>query len=89
MKKLIFLLFLIVISCSTPKWTNIGNSYIREITTYNIDSICKVDSLPQNVEKWKPLHLKNYEDGKIFTQYLYIKDSIIYVRTDSTIRKRL
>lgn len=79
------LLFLLLVGCSSPKFYV---SPTREYITTNIDSICQIDLLPINTNDWIPNYLKDYESGKGFVQYLYIKDSIIYVRTDSTIIKR-
>lgn len=84
MKKLILIL-LLLISCGTPQYV----SPTREYITSNIDSICQVDTLPTNSEDWILNPLRDYETREGIIQYLYIKDSVIYIRTDSTIIKRL
>lgn len=84
MKKLILIL-LLLISCGTPQYV----SPTREYITSNIDSICQVDTLPINSEDWILNPLQDYETREGIIQYLYVKDSIIYIRTDSTIIKRL
>lgn len=88
MKIILLFLMALFIGCGTPTWVNI-KSPTREYITYNIDSICNADTIPTDLTKWKATHFRNYEDRKPFTQYLYVKDSIIYIRTDSTIIKRL
>lgn len=85
MIKWITLLILILISCGTPQYV----SPTREYITSNIDSICQVDTLPINSEDWILNPLQDYETREGIIQYLYVKDSIIYIRTDSTIIKRL
>lgn len=84
MKKLLILITILLIGCGYPKYLSPNTEY----TTTNIDSICQVDTLPVDSEDWIQHSLRDYESGKAFIQYLYVKDSIIYIRTDSTIIKR-
>lgn len=84
MKKLILIL-LLLISCGTPQYV----SPTREYIISNIDSVCQVDTLPTNTQDWILNPMQDYETKEGIIQYLYIKDSIIYIRTDSTIIKRL
>lgn len=87
--RIILILFLtFLLGCSTPSWINYNNPK-QEIVYYNIDSVCAADGISPNLKYWKELSLRDYEDNSKVTKYLYIKDSIIYIRTDSTIIKRL
>ena len=86
MRKLIVIFFLLLCSCGTPAWF-ITNS-MQEHTYINVDSVCLVDSLPTDINQWIPLTLKDYEDNTILNKYIFIRDSITYIRTDSNIVKR-
>lgn len=83
--RLLIILLLLIVSCGTPKYV----SPTREYIISNIDSVCQVDTLPTNVQDWILNPLQDYETKENVIQYLYVKDSIIYIRTDSTIIKRL
>lgn len=86
MKNIFILLIVLLLGCVPPKYYW---SPTRDYVTHNIDSVCQVDSLPTDVKDWLPHSLRDYESGKAIIQYMYIKDSIIYIRTDSTLIKRL
>ena len=93
-KILILLIVFITIGCSNKlyKWYNIGNKgmiyneYEKVINRYQLDSICKVDSLNNNIDEWLKIALFTSDYKEQITQYTYIKKNdsereIIYVLT--------
>lgn len=76
-------LSLILTSCASASWSTIGvNGVMIEhaAETYDnemaIDSICRVENLPE-LNKWKKLDLRS-ASGDVFNQYVYV------MQTDST-----
>jgi hypothetical protein len=74
MKKIIiFILFSLffVFACS-PKI--IMNSIKGTYNQYQLDSICNVESIPEDLEKWHGNVLYDYETNKEISQYIFIKE---------------
>ena len=76
-------------ACS-PKMT-MTNSIRGEYNEYQLDSICNVEKLPNDLEKWHYSDIYDYETHEKITQYVFIKEynkknEIIYIITvaDST-----
>lgn len=91
MKKLfyIFILFITIISCSPVSWQQIGNGetmrneYELNYTEQQFDSVCVVDSLPNDLSLWLSVPMRDYEEKNPILKYMYIKrmDSleVIYI----------
>lgn len=91
MKRLfyIFMLFITIISCSSPSWVQIGNgnimrnSYELDFTKSQFDSVCKSEDLPTDLSLWLSHHMRDYETKEAMYRYMYIKrmDSleVIYI----------
>lgn len=47
--------------------------YDKDFTYKQFDSICVADTIPNNLELWKPYSQFDYETNKAITEYLYIK----------------
>lgn len=87
MKKIIiFILFFIFlgIGCTTTRVmrNSIKSMYIQ----YQFDSICQVERLPNDLDKWHGNFLYDYETNKKIAQYIFIKNidrknEIIYTIT--------
>ena len=74
-----FAISLLIVSCVTAKWYNIGtNGTMIEHTveSYNnlssLDSICAIENIPP-IEKWKKLELRDNSTGQKIIQHVYVK----------------
>lgn len=68
----------IIISCSTPRWANIGNETETIELVLNqsqVDSLYKADSLDSD---WITVPLLDYETKQVIDKRMFIKDSTIY-----------
>lgn len=92
MKKIIIFILsfiFLAISCSTPRIMT--NSLKGVYNQYQLDSICNVELLPVDLDKWHYSDIYDYETHEKFKQYVFIKESnkkneVIYIITvdDST-----
>ena len=81
MKKLlyIFMLFITIVSCSTPSWVQLGNgnimrnSYELDFTKSQFDSVCKAEDLPTDLSLWLSNHMRDYETKNPMYRYMFIK----------------
>lgn len=71
---------MIVCACTTTKtpytqeYDNLMvNEYEGYYNKHQLDSICIVDTIEPNLEKWHILGLRDGETNENVTQYLYIK----------------
>lgn len=74
MKKIIiFILFsLFLIAACSPK---IMKNLIKEkYNEYQLDSICQVEKLPNDMKKWHGSFLYDYETNERIDQYVFIKE---------------
>lgn len=64
--------------------TQMLTSYTMRATNWQIDSICRVDTLP-NIDAWTLSGFKDYETGENIVKRMYIKQTgkneIIYIVT--------
>lgn len=73
MKKIIILFFVfLMFACTSRIMTN---SIKGEYNEYQLDSICRVEKLPNDLEKWYGTLLYDYETQEKINQYIFIKDS--------------
>lgn len=82
MKKLLYIIIaFIAISCSHVNYNansiGIGTKMKMEFedyyTKYQFDSVCISDSIPNNLNMWITVPMKDYEEGEKIYRYLYIK----------------
>ena len=72
MKKIIIFIFLTLLFACSPK---IMNNSIREAyNEHQLDSICQVENLPNDLDKWHYSDIYDYETHKKITQYVFIKE---------------
>lgn len=79
MKRLIIIfLFILLVCCSPKTYLSMSNEYERNFTYEQFDSICKVDTISNDLNDWH--NLVFYTDGYkgAIKEYMYIK------YTDST-----
>lgn len=72
MKRIILILFLLITFSCGPLYQLTGdfdNYYIQE----QVDSVCKVEKIPQNLDKWSKMTMT--DDSTSFYQYMYIKST--------------
>ena len=91
MKKIIIIILsalFLVMSCSPRIMMNSLKGTYNE---YQLDSICRVERLPDDLSKWYGTFIYNYETNEKIDQYVFIreynrKSEIIYTITveDST-----
>lgn len=82
----VFLFFLAFSFCRNNKNENTEitfgssqvDSYVMQATESQIDSICKVDSLPC-MYKWKKVSFTDFETKKTYEKYIYIDNDASYV----------
>lgn len=77
-KYIIILLLSFIVGCAAPTWTSISNNSSNRMIEYvfnkhQFDSICNADTIPNNLDLWINLPLRNYEDKSIIQMYMYIK----------------
>lgn len=86
MKKTLFLSILLLITflCACSKYI-MYNSVHGIYTKFQVDSICKIERIPSNFNKWIDGSLVDYESNDSIYQYMYIKqykgketDEVIY-----------
>ena len=91
MKKIIIIILsalFLVMSCSPRIMMNSLKGAYNE---YQLDSICRVERLPDDLSKWYGTFIYNYETNEKIDQYVFIKEynrksEVIYTITveDST-----
>lgn len=72
-----------VIDTSEPVYgMSMKNSFEREYTIIQFDSICKADRISNNLSKWHQFASRDGETNEVFVEYMYIKslgqEEIIY-----------
>lgn len=79
-KLLIFILFFITLGACAPKnvvqdleGTIMINSFEQSFSNEQFDSIAYADTIPNNLEEWRVLYLKDAEEDVWFAQYMFIK----------------
>ena len=74
MRRLFFVALFIILSgvVSCPQRT-LRNVIYATYTNHQVDSICKVETIPSNRAKWMKVDFKDDETGKMITNYMYIK----------------
>ena len=74
MKKIIiFILFsLFLIAACSPKI--MMNTIKGTYSEYQLDSICRVEKLPNDMSEWYGSFLYDYETNKKINQYVFIKE---------------
>jgi hypothetical protein len=72
MKKIIIFIFLLLISSCVP--IKMSNSIKGVYNEYQLDSICRVERLPDDLSKWHGNDIYDYETNKKISQYIFIKD---------------
>ena len=75
MKRLILLITLLFVFACGPTY-QLYNDYNMYYTREQVDSVCMVERIPKNLNKWVPISMS--DDSTAFKQYTYIKS------TDST-----
>ena len=85
MKNIFLILFCAIFFACSPKVitdggeNNVGNvmmnSINKKMSIYQFDSLCIADTLPRSFEYWELLGLKEYEDKKAVSLFMYIKRS--------------
>lgn len=80
MKRLILLITLLLVFACGPTY-QLFNDYNMYYTQEQVDSVCRAEKLPKNLDKWSSMTM--YEDSSHFSQYVYIRsnDSIQVVWT--------
>lgn len=82
MKKIILIILLLLFACS-PVY-HLSNDFNHYYTQEQVDSVCRVERIPDNLNKWSPMI--QYNDSIAFKQYIYIRtmDStqIVWTLTD-------
>lgn len=85
MKKFILLLFiaLLAYACGGPSYLMTRN-FDKYYNIHQVDSVCKVDRIPSNLDKWSRMALT--DDSTAFYQYMYrkVNDSteVVWTLTD-------
>ena len=79
MKKLILFItaVLLFIGCGVSNKSVVNQSmygYVKNIDCRQLDSICVVDDLSNNIEEWFKMEFVDYETRNVVTEFLYIKD---------------
>lgn len=90
MRAFLILLIFTLIGCASPSWMSLGKDYMhfaynKEFTIHQFDSICNVDSLPNDFSKWKTIPMLDNEDRTKIKRYMFIKNLTpeeIYIVTD-------
>ena len=80
MKKLLLFIIPLLLGACAPKTIVVPdtygsvmiNSFEKNFSIDQFDSIAIADTIPNDLSKWKTLYLKDFE-GEPFAQYLYIK----------------
>lgn len=75
MKRLILLITLLLIFACGPIY-QLSTDYDTYYTQEQVDSVCVVERIPKNLNKWTPIYMS--DGSTAFKQYTYIKS------TDST-----
>lgn len=77
MKKYILtLLFLFISGCASYKYV-MYNEIDATFNKYQIDSLCDVNNIPDDLSYWKNVNYLDYETNALIQQYLYIvNDSV-------------
>ena len=52
--------------------TQMINSYVMEATSWQVDSICTADKLP-NIDTWQATSFTDFETGAVIVKRMYIK----------------
>lgn len=79
-----FLSLLLLICCKTPNriekyyYEGKGDTMVVSlqggISNSQFDSICEADTLPNDLEEWQSYSAKDYETGRKFVIWFYMKD---------------
>lgn len=67
MRRILYIIILFLISCSTTKIVNSYQSYEQLDSIFKVEKILTYDSLP----------LQNYETKEWFYEYFFIRDSLV------------
>ena len=67
MRRILYIIILFLISCSTTKIVNSYQSYEQLDSIFKVERILTYDSLP----------LQNYETKEWFYEYFFIRDSLV------------
>lgn len=67
MRRILYIIILFLISCSTTKIVNSYQSYEQLDSIFKVERILIYDSLP----------LQNYETKEWFYEYFFIRDSLV------------
>lgn len=87
MKKIIIFILFFIFLCIGCTTTRVLRNSIRSMyKQYQFDSICQVERLPNDLDKWHGNFLYDYETNKKIAQYIFIKNidrknEIIYTIT--------
>lgn len=83
MKRLILLITLLLVFACGPTYQLI-NDYDMYYTQEQADSVCVVERIPKNLNKWTLMYMS--DDSTAFKQYNYIKSTdstqVIWTLTD-------
>ena len=83
MKRLILLITLLLVFACGPTY-QLVNDYDMYYTQEQVDSICVVERIPKNLNKWTLMYMS--DDSTAFKQYTYIKSTdstqVIWTLTD-------
>ena len=79
LKYLLLVILLLVCACTTLNSsytteynTQMMNEYEEIFTQWQLDSICDVDGIVHDLNKWYIVGMRDYETKENVTQYLYI-----------------
>lgn len=75
--------FLLMFACTPLRMVNSIRGTYNE---YQLDSICRVERLPEDLTKWHGTDIYDYETNEKISQYVFIRDikrksEIIYTIT--------
>ena len=83
MKKLILILILLCTFACGPIY-HLSNDYNTYYSQEQVDSICVIEKLPKNLDKWSSMTM--FEDSTCFKQYTYIRSNdstqVVWTLTD-------